>query len=58
MTHDYKRHGATTLFAALNVVDLQVAIASSLTQIPIPNPSSGPPTQSAFSPLSNAGSKC
>ena len=24
MTHDYKRHGATTLFAALNVLDGQV----------------------------------
>jgi transposase len=24
MTHDYKRHGTTTLFAALNVLDGQV----------------------------------
>ena len=24
MTHDYKRHGTTTLFAALNVVDRTV----------------------------------
>jgi hypothetical protein len=24
MTHDYKRHGTTTLFAALNVVDGKV----------------------------------
>jgi hypothetical protein len=31
--------------------------ASSLRQTPIPNPSSGPPTQSASSQLSNAGSK-
>jgi hypothetical protein len=30
---------------------------SSPRQTPIPNPSSGPPTQSASSPLSNAGNK-
>jgi transposase len=41
-----------------SVVDLQVAINRlSLRQTPIPNPSSGSPTQSASSPLSNAGTK-
>jgi hypothetical protein len=34
-----------------------LSTALSLRQTPIPNPSSGPPTQSASSPLSNAGSK-
>jgi hypothetical protein len=34
-----------------------LSTALSLRQTPIPNPSSGPPTQSASSPLSNAGRK-
>ncbi len=29
MTHDYKRHGTTTLFAALNVLDGTVIAACS-----------------------------
>jgi hypothetical protein len=93
MTHDYKRHGTTTLFAALNILDgtyrpqhpgstrskasspssrasassaacsdlsficRSPSTASSPRQTSIPNPSSGPPTQNACSPLSNGGSK-
>jgi hypothetical protein len=41
-----------------SVVDLQVvSTASAPRQTPIANPSSGPPTQSASPPLSNAGRK-
>lgn len=29
MTHDYKRHGTTTLFAALNVLDGTVILKAS-----------------------------
>ena len=30
MTHDYKRHGTTTLFAALNVLDGKSSASASI----------------------------
>jgi len=70
MTHDYKRHGTTTLFAALNILDGTV-IGHNMKRhrhqerirslkrktTPIQNHSSGPPIHVASSPLSSAGNK-
>ena len=41
----------------LSLICRPPSTASSRTQTSIPNPSSGPPTQNACSPLSNGGSK-
>ncbi len=58
MTHDYKRDGTTTLFAALNVLDgIVIGRGSSKKPTPIPNPSSGPLTPNASPLLSNEGKK-
>jgi transposase len=58
MTHDYKRRGTTTLFAALDVLDGRV-IGQCMARQPdqIRDPSSGPPTRATSSAGSGAGSR-
>jgi hypothetical protein len=71
MTHDYKRHGTTTLFAALNILDGTICAASfapssicrlpstgsSQRPTPTQNPSSGLAIPNACSQLSSEGRK-
>jgi hypothetical protein len=73
MTHDYKRNGTTTLFAAFDVLEGKVtsaasskassisrppSIASSPTTTSSQSPSSGPPIQTKSSPPPIVGIKC